>query len=353
MVSRRGLLVLFVAAAACLALKPWRAAADAYLPLLARSVARDDLPRASTAEPTITPAVSPTTIPTASATAGATEVPTATPSPTATEHVATGQIHGRITVEGEPLWEGYGKPPFPQIQLRRRSAGEWDTVALAETDSDGRFAFVDPPALAQGEVYQVWWVNEDSEDMAGDYRLLGRWWSRLVAVFGSGEDVDVGEFELADLTYLSPCHDCHQTPPITYRWRARKHDTDVYRWSLHRRCSVFADQLNSSFRTESLGKREEYETGPPPGFRLDETYCWYIYIEDGHNGSGWPYFEWRTAYLSGSELGGAGASVVDRVSTELARRLPLAFGAPPRRRLPRPTQRLLPVRCRQWREELR
>ncbi len=293
--------------------------ADVFLPLLLIDERQEGIPRVPTAE-TPLPRPSPTEpqatttapvdTPVATPTEGETLTPTsesppetATVTPTPTRRPASGRITGRCTVRGQPLFEGYGLPPYPQLQLRRQVGGLWERVANARTDAEGRFVFQDPPALEPGELYQVWWVNEDSEESAGDWTLLGRWWSRLIPQFSDGSEVDVGVFELADLTYLSPCNDCHQTPPITYKWRTRDHGTDIYRWSLHRRCGDVADKLNRSFRTESLGHRDSYTTGPPPGFQFDQRYCWYIYIEDGQNGTGWPYFEWVTAYLSGANSG--------------------------------------------------
>ncbi len=289
--------------------------ADAYLPLLLNAEFREGIPQVPTAKVTrAVPTATAPASPTAEEPAGTpTETLAATPTPTLevpvetatatvapTRRPAQGRIRGRCTVDGKPLFEGYGVPPYPQIQLRRGAAGVWERVANATTDSQGYFEFLNPPALESGEVYQVWWVNEDSEESAGDWTLLGRWWSRMIPQFGDGADVDVGVFELADLEYQSPCNDCHQTPPITYVWRPRAHQTDAYRWSLHQRCGDVGDKLNRSYRTESLGHGNSYTTGPPPGFQFDRRYCWYIYIEDGQNGTGWPYFEWVTAYLSGA-----------------------------------------------------
>jgi hypothetical protein len=262
---------------------------DLYLPLVWRSVTIGDLsgPVAVTLTPSSTPLPTGTKTPT----------PTITPTPTATEIIPTGRIHGKMTTEGEPLAAGFGLPGFPQIELRRQVAGEWETVANTVTHDGGVFEFVDPPPLAPGETYQVWWMNDIDAGLGADL-WVHRWWSKKIAAFGDGTDVDVGTFELADLRYKFPCHDCHRSLPITYEWFPRDHDTEVYQWRLFKDCGNLEDRPNA-YRTQSLGYIDEYTlSSPPPGFVYDTTYCWYIWIDDGANGTGWPFHAWRTAFLS-------------------------------------------------------
>ncbi len=260
---------------------------DLYFPLCMKSLEVDDLPTARV----VTPA--PTDEPTRTATATFTPTATATPEPT--EILPTGRIHGRMTLEGEPMPAGMGLPLTPQIELRRRVAGEWETIANTVTHEGGTFEFVDPPPLGPGEVYQVMWRNDVE---TGSDLWLHRWWSQFVAEFGDGTDVDVGVFELADLTYKFPCHDCHRSLPITFEWFPRSNEPEIYRWSLFKGCGDPDDRVNA-YRTQSLGHASEYTlSAPPSGFKYDTVYCWYIFIDDGHNGTGWPFHAWRTAFLS-------------------------------------------------------
>lgn len=268
---------------------------DLYLPLLMRSVGPDDLPTPSIV--TLTPTLTPTATGTATSTGTVTPTPTATLPPTPTEPFPTGRIHGRMTFNGEDMAPGFGYPGFPQIELWRQTAGQWETIANTVTEEGGRFQFVDPPPLEEGQVYQVVWRNDLESGLGADL-WLHRWWSRSVAEFGDGTDVDVGVFEMADLTYGFPCHDCHRSLPITFQWNPRENESEVYRWSLFKECG-HPEKRHEAYRTQSLGHASEYTLeAPPPGFKYDEVYCWYIFIEDGVNGTGWPFHAWRTAFLS-------------------------------------------------------
>lgn len=263
-------------------------ASPIFLPLTWRGVSRTDLPLAPTAAATPAPAATATPTATAAPTDTPTIPPTTTPFPTYTPTAVaqTGRIHGRLTVEEQPAPPGLGLPGQPQIELRRRAGGAWTTVARTTTDAGGRFEFLNPPALGEGEVYQVWWINNIEDVIQGSELYLHRWWSAEIDHFGPGDEVDVGVFEIADLHLLQPCNDCGQSLPITFKWQPRRHASERYRWSLFADCSNRNDRPNS-YRTASLGRGSEYNLlSLPPGFRLGRN-CWYIYIEAGANGTGW------------------------------------------------------------------
>jgi len=275
---------------------------DIYLPLAWDNTRADELavPRAVTAAPTDPPTATATPTatpePTATDTPGPTATPTPSPTPTLKPTPAmTGRITGRITDKGKPIGEGFGEPGTPQIELRRKSGADtWVRVGAATTDANGRFVFENPPALGPGGVYQVWWNNavEDGADL-----WLHRWWSRDIVAFGTGRDVDVGTFEVANLDLTTPCHDCLSTAPITFQWDARDHAGDVYRWSIFEGCGDVEARVRA-WHSAPLGRRTTYITSPPSGFGYDIKYCWYVLIEDGANGSGWPFFDRRVTFCS-------------------------------------------------------
>lgn len=272
-----------------------------HLPLSLKGVGRADLPAAPTLAATPVPSLPPATSPpsaTPAPSATPTQPPTPTPVPSPTLPAETGRIQGRITSDGVPMAIGFGSPGTPQIELRRRmgAAGPWELVANAETiDEQGRFVFENPPALPEGAVYQVWW---DNPPQLGADLWMGRWWSRDISAFGDGTDVDLGSFEVADLKLEKPCHDCAQTGEIEFGWQARKHPSEVYRWAVFDNCTQDVAMRAEAWLSPPLGRKTSYLSGPPPGFRFDTRYCWYVRVEDGANGGGWPFYVRKVAWCS-------------------------------------------------------
>lgn len=254
---------------------------------------------APTATPDTGPTTEPTTAPTDEPTAEPTDEPTSEPTAVPTEEPtpgAGGFIRGRLVSRGEPMAAGFGAPGFPQIELKRLEAGEWTLVANAMTEEDGVFTFESPPPLEPGQVYQVWWVNDS---LVGWEEWVGRWFSRRVASFAAGDEVDLGTMEIGDLTLTEPGNDIHFSLPTTYEWEARDNPGDSYKWSLYKTCDEAEREDADLYRTSSLGRREKYELGSAPrGYRLNERYCWYVFIEDGTAGTGWSFYRWRTLWLS-------------------------------------------------------
>ncbi len=273
-----------------------------YLPFLARAVSLAELPVAPTVvatQPPPPPSATATTAPTA--TEEPTEAPTAspTPKPSPTTKRPTGRITGRIVADGKALDDGYGDDGLPQIELRLdRGDGDWRKVARAIIEGgDGRFVFQDPPALAEGQRYEVWWINPPPP--VGADIFLDRWRSRTLTSFGDGTDVDLGSFEVADLKLLSICNDCLQTAPIEFKWQARSRATEIYRWALFDGVSPSIEARNQAYLSEPLGRKTSYTSGPPPGHDFDTRYRWYVRIEDTVNGGwGWSYYAWRVTWCS-------------------------------------------------------
>ncbi len=275
-----------------------------YMPFLARAVALGDLPVAPTVQATLPPptvAASPTAslVPTETATEAPTATATAVPSPTVKR--PTGRITGRIIADGQPLEDGYGDDGLPQIELRLGLGDSWTKVDRAIIEGgDGRFVFQDPPALREGERYEVWWINPPPP--VGADLFLDRWRSRAVTAFGDGQDVDLGSFDVADLKLQSICNDCLQTAPIEFKWTARNRPTEIYRWALFDGFSPSIEARNDAWLSESLGRKTSFITGPPSGHDFDKRYRWYVRIEDTSTGGwGWSYYAWRVTWCSSAE----------------------------------------------------
>ncbi len=268
--------------------------ATLYLPLILKDVVKSSLNQARPRTPTVTATASPTRD------ATPTQKPTFTPepTPTPTELAETGTIHGRYVVADEPMLPGFGAPGFPQIELRLLEGSELEGIKVANAivEEDGRFVFVNPPALRGNQVYQVWWINDS---LLGIQDWVARWFSRKIVGFGDGTDVDLGTMELADVALgPSPGNDIHYSLPTLYEWHPRDTRPDeIYKWAVYESCDE-ADRRTGAYFTPSLGHVDEFELGGPPrGFRIDTKYCWYVWIEDGEFGTGWSFYRWKTLWL--------------------------------------------------------
>lgn len=272
----------------------WRGVALADLPPPTPAAAQvSATPIAATSTPSPVPATA-TQAP-ATPTEAPTEPPTEPATATPTEEPGKpGRLTGRLTEAGEPM--AYWGLDGPWVELRRRRGqGPWERLAVDETDAAGRFEF-EVTSPAEGEVLQVWWNNPSG---VGGPSWLNRWWSRDVTAVGPDETVDLGTFEVANLSYDDSgiCDDCAQTAPITFKWRARAHAGDRYRWALHETCYDMDDRANA-WHSADLRRGTQYVTAPPPGFQYDTKYCWFILIDDGENGQGWPWFDWKVFWCS-------------------------------------------------------
>lgn len=276
-----------------------------YLPLTLRGMTRADLvppaavtplvnPSATPTRAAATPTDEPTSVPPTPTPEPATDTPEP-PTATPTEEPAKGRILGRYTVAGEPLPPGYGTEGLPQIELHRCTGAECVKVANAVSANGGTFEFLGPAPLSAGEWYQVVWLNTDP--------ITGREWvydwrSRRITEFTGAEEIDLGPMEIGNLLLREPCNDCHQTLPITYKWDTRDNTRDVYRWSLINQCGDPTLRVNA-WQSQPLGHRDTFTlSSPPPGFRLDTRYCWFVYIEDGTRGTGTSYEQYVTAFLT-------------------------------------------------------
>jgi hypothetical protein len=105
----------------------------------------------------------------------------------------------------------------------------WDTYS-ATTDRNGRYAFIDPPTLgiSPGEVfsqtYRAYWNNWPTVP-----NRLVSWSSRTIDNYTQGDFVNLGNFDIGDITPLTPTANAAVHFPVTFRWIPRRNvPTDNY-----------------------------------------------------------------------------------------------------------------------------
>lgn len=269
-----------------------------YLPLAFTGAALSDLPSPA-ARPTRT--VGTTVRPSATIPPDPpTVLPSASPPPTATATpVGDGAITGRLLVDGEPVIEGLGEGIGPGLFLIKCGPGQSGTACpridrTSVVGDEGRYAFVNPPALAPGEYYQVYWLNETYQDLFGIPEWLGAWFSQRIVGYADGEMRPVEDIELKNIFLLRPTHGTgFGGLPITFGWETRP--DDEYEYVL---CDCCGDglQLRESgrpnFHSPSLGNTGEFTlSNYPPGFqiRIENKYCWYAHVRGAGGSYGMSY----------------------------------------------------------------
>jgi hypothetical protein len=196
-------------------------------------------------------------------------------------------MQGRVTYQGSPV-------SGTEVMLRYYNGSSWSTYATTETDSSGDYVFEDYPDLTSGAYKYVRWDNN-----AGDDSLLWTWRCDYIDyasdLTGSGYTCN---FDVEDITLLSPSHNVTVSLPRTFSWQKRWSTTDSYSLELFDDNDEDPNWTSapqgyvSSYTLESL----------PSGFSPYTRYGWDARVY-GSNGYGvCYYYQWITFSNSGLSL---------------------------------------------------
>ena len=141
----------------------------------------------------------PTSTPTSTPAAAATATPTRTPTSTATTAPSNNGINGRVTFKGAAA-------PGIELQLRFYDGSKTTTAATTTTDSEGRYRFTSAASLGSGQEYWVRFLSPDNP------AYVSRWQTASITAYTSGSTVPGGDFDIADVTLLSPPHGATTSP---------------------------------------------------------------------------------------------------------------------------------------------
>lgn len=187
---------------------------------------------------------------------------------------APGRIVGWVTYNG-------GAASGIPLELRFYNGSAWSPAASTTTDSTGYFAFVNQPSLAPGQAYYVRYLN------SGISQHLSFWNTRALTSYTSGDYVEIGRFDLANITLTSPTHNSTIGLPWQFEWNMRPNTpSDSYEFN------VF-DYTDWSpwWWSPPQGYRGNYTlNGIPPGFSPNTEYCWTIGVYSPDGGYGMPYY---------------------------------------------------------------
>ncbi len=183
-------------------------------------------------------------------------------------------IYGRVTESGVPA---AGIP----LELRFYNGSTWSSIASTNTQSDGWFAFTSAPSLSSGQSYYVRYQN-----MTGANRLW-TWHTRILDTFVAGSSSYMGDFDVANISLLSPANNVSVSLPRIFQWSIRPATpSDTYEFNL------YAPSTGSPhFYTDPpLGYLGSYTLNTlPAGFNVGQDYAWEIWAYSPDGGYGISY----------------------------------------------------------------
>jgi len=191
-------------------------------------------------------------------------------------------IYGRVTYQGAPA-------PNISLRLRFHDGSEWSTAANTVTDSDGNYLFQDVPGLSAGQSYYVRYGHNGDDDP-----YVSNWYGPTIEDYTSGASVHGGDFDIANVTLVSPAHRASVGLPATFQWNRRGIAGDTYRWRL------FDPEDSLEYISSDLGDTDTYVLSSlPGGFELDHEYGWSMLVYNDGNGYGRSFYYRRVTLGSG------------------------------------------------------
>ncbi|MBI5304356.1 MAG: DUF11 domain-containing protein [Chloroflexi bacterium] len=192
-------------------------------------------------------------------------------------------IYGYVTDNGTPA---AGVP----LELRFYDGSAWSTVATASTATDGKYTFF-ASALGSGQRYYVRYVNSAASTR------LAYWGTRVLTSFAGTSDVAIGDFDIANITLVSPLSGNKVNVPATFSWGVRPATpTDSYEWNL-----FDPTNPNLAASTVPLGYVGNFTLNSlPGGFVPNVTYGWYVGVYGPDGGYGMSYYYRRVSFANSS-----------------------------------------------------
>lgn len=207
-----------------------------------------------------------------------------------------GRLYGYITEYGTPaanitvtlefckLYRYAPQPQFPPYCAEK-------DIYYAATNSDGTYQFINMPTLVvTGEVgmtqtYRVEWSNSK-----GISNRLSGWKSRLVDSYAFGDQVNVGSFDIGNVTLIQPAPGATIASfPVTFTWLHRPGvSLDNYDFCLWGGMEVYPVLLYDSIGCgQPIGNKVSFEISSPfNGIDYGEDYWWHIGVFDATGGHG-------------------------------------------------------------------
>jgi hypothetical protein len=165
----------------------------------------------------------------------------------------------------------------------------WDTYS-ATTDRNGWYAIIDPPTLviSPGDVisqtYRAYWNNWPTVP-----NRLVSWNSRTIDSYTQGDFVNLGNFDIGDISPLTPAANAAVHFPVTFSWVPRRNvPTDNYNVCVSG--GQFIPKIDpGDFICLGPGGYTDQVTlhDPFAGIDYGYDYQWYVEVSDNTGGVGY------------------------------------------------------------------
>ena len=188
---------------------------------------------------------------------------------------AGGRLFGQVTENGSKA------PGVPLTLCRLNSPADTRCTSVGSTTTiaDGSYAFYNPPALETGQKYLAFFQNTTNTK-----GCLRYWQTRSLVTYTVGSQVQLGNFDIADIKLISPTLPVTVTLPVTFTWQVRSASpSDSYEFDLY-------EPQNGSplfYTKPPLGHVGSYRLNNlPSGFFANTRYAWEVWAYAPDNAFG-------------------------------------------------------------------
>lgn len=172
--------------------------------------------------------------------------------------VLAAEINNNLGIYGTVKYAGGPSGSIP-LDLWFADNTSYYIISSTTTAADGTYSFKNMPSLNSGETYFVEYYNNIL-----DPQYLFFWDTRVITQYLSGQDLDLGTFDIQNVLHLTPPHLGTVPFPVDFSWVARNSPTDKYQIRIQNfNGSAYYSPIltyTDTFRLDQLPNELNYDT---------------------------------------------------------------------------------------------
>lgn len=170
-------------------------------------------------------------------------------------------VFGKVFVQNKPASD-------VALSLNYNDGAGWSIVASTRTDALGRYLFNDANTLAPGQAYYVSFGQNETNPA-----YVFAWYGPPIDTYRRGENMNGGDFDIADVKLVSPQSGVTAALPATFKWQRRGLTGETYR------LVIIDFQQGTFWRSFDLGDTDTYVLEDlSPGMAFGRQYGWYVEV---------------------------------------------------------------------------